>query len=173
MSVIEFISILAGIATPLTLIAACIELALSIRKNKQDKEHDKRKDTLDAYRELQIDVFDELCLKYTKNRIREVSEHYRTKENAEDYRILSIYTAKIEHFCVGVEKDIYDWETVYELAHGFLDGKIRGWLSPLMERKAGFQISDHDPFENTKNVFKKMDARTEELKRGDKYNGNI
>ena len=74
---------------------------------------------------------------------------------------------------MGVEKDIYDWETVYELAHGFLDGKIRDWLSPLMERKAGFQISDHDPFENTKNVFKKMDARTEELKRGDKYNGNI
>jgi len=159
-----YITDVASIFTPLALIIAIVELGITIFKNYKDKKHDKCKDTLDAYRELQRDVFDKLAVQYTQSRIKEVAEHYRTESNRDDYYILGTYTAKIEHFCVGVTHDIYDWETVYELSHGFLDGKIRDWMGPLMDKKTSFY--GKDPFENTRKVFAMMDKETQRRNKG-------
>ena len=59
--------------------------------------HDRRQATLDAFNLLQEQSLDQLN-KYTVQEIQEISKNYRTDE----YKALSTYIARIEHFCVGV-----------------------------------------------------------------------
>lgn len=93
--------------------------------------HDRKKDTLDAYNALQEQVFDKLNL-ITPKEVQEIAKHPTSPE----YKELSGYLARIEHFCVGVNKKIYDRKTVYALAHGYLDGsQILSRISSLIERK--------------------------------------
>lgn len=169
----EIISIIANVATAITMVIALFTLLTSVNKYKAEKLHDKRKDTLDAYHNLQNEVFDKMFPKYSKDIIQDISKHYRTKN--EEYRELSTYLAKIEHFCVGVVYEIYDWEIVYELSHGFFDEKIRDVIKPLMDRKISFSV--HDPFENTRKVYMLMDQETqkrlkETKKQGERENGS-
>ena len=154
------LNLISDIGTFVAMLVAVAEFAVSIRRNRQDKHHAKCKDTLDAYSKLQVEVFDPLTMNFTRAQIVEIAEHY--KKNADEYHLLGTYTARIEHFCVGVEKEIYDWETVYELSHGFFDGKIRNWIEPLMDKKSSF--ADFDPFENTRKVYDKMDKENEKRK---------
>lgn len=150
-------NLISDIGTFVAMVVAVAEFGVSIRNNIQDKHHEKCKDTLDAYNKLQEEVFDPLTMNFTRTQIAEIANHY--KMNADEYHLLGTYTARIEHFCVGVEKEIYDWETVYELSHGFFDGKIRTWIDPLIDKKSSF--IDFDPYENTRKVYVKMDRETE------------
>ena len=114
--------------------------------------HDRKKDTLDAYNILQEQVFDKL------NRImpKEIAEIVR-HPTSEEYKELSGYLARIEHFCVGVNQNIYDWETVYALAHGYLDGEqILSRISPLIDRKNRNGV---DYYENVHSVLDRMNER--------------
>ena len=92
--------------------------------------HDRKKDTLDAFNVLQQQALDPLQ-SYTRARIREIAEDSRSKE----YRIVSTYLARIEHFCVGVEQKIYDQRTVWELSEGFLNRGVYEKLKPIIEHK--------------------------------------
>ena len=117
--------------------------------------HDRKKATLEAFNVLQDQVFDQIN-QYSPKEIAEYMKHPTDKQ----YKILSGYMARIEHFCVGVENNIYDKKTVYELAHGYLDGKVL-WsrLSPIMEAKNNdFQKEDY--FENIHKTMKWMDKET-------------
>jgi hypothetical protein len=92
--------------------------------------HDRMKDTLDAFNVLQQQALDPLQ-SYTRARIREIAEDSRSEE----YRIVSTYLARIEHFCVGVEQKVYDQRTVWELSEGFLNRGIYEKLKPIIEHK--------------------------------------
>ena len=80
---------------------------------------DRKQATLDAYNTLQNEVFDKLNL-FKPSDIREIANHPTSKE----YKKLSALIARIEHFCVGVNTNIYDKDTVYLLTHGYLDGEM-------------------------------------------------
>lgn len=153
----DYISIIADVAAAVAVVIALITFKHSAKTYNEDKLHEKRKDTLDAYHSLQTEVFDNLFLEYKAADIEDIAKHY-IKRNV-DYRKLSTYTAKIEHFCVGVVMNIYDVEVVYELGHGFFDKKVREAIQPLMERK--LSLAEHDPFENTRKVYQIMDEMTE------------
>lgn len=92
--------------------------------------HDRKKDTLDAFNVLQQQALDPLQ-SYTRARIREIAEDSRSEE----YRIISTYLARIEHFCVGVEQKVYDQRTVWELSEGFLNRGVYEKLKPIIEHK--------------------------------------
>ena len=92
--------------------------------------HDRKKDTLDAFNVLQQQALDPLQ-SYTRARIREIAEDSRSEE----YRIVSTYLARIEHFCVGVEQKVYDQRTVWELSEGFLNRGVYEKLKPIIEHK--------------------------------------
>ena len=92
--------------------------------------HDRKKDTLDAFNVLQQQALDPLQ-SYTRAQIREIAEDARS----EDYRLVSTYLARIEHFCVGVEQKIYDQRTVWELSEGFLNRGVYEKLKPIIEHK--------------------------------------
>lgn len=92
--------------------------------------HDRKKDTLDAFNVLQQQALDPLQ-SYTRARIREIAEDSRSEE----YRIVSTYLARIEHFCVGVEQKVYDQRIVWELSEGFLNRGVYEKLKPIIEHK--------------------------------------
>ena len=92
---------------------------------------DRKQATLDAYNRLQREVFDKLNL-YRPSQILEICED----KTSQEYKTLSGYLARIEHFCVGINQKIYDKETFFVLAHGYFDGpQIRNRVEPLIKTK--------------------------------------
>ena len=118
---------------------------------------DRQRATLDAYNQLQEQALDHLNL-YRPSNIKEIVKDRRS----EDYKKLSAYVARIEHFCVGVNQKIYDQKTVYELAHGYFDGGLKVRIEPIIERKNQF---DHDYYANIHKVYAWMEAETEKRKK--------
>ena len=151
----SFINLISMVGTPV----AVITFLFSAYQYWQNKRHEKCKETLDAYNMLQKEVFDVLYLKYTRARIKEIAENWRKAEYKEEYHRLGVLLARIEHFCVGVEQGIYDWKIVYELGHGFFDGTMKAWLSPLVERKESF--TKEELYGNLNKVWIKMAQETD------------
>ena len=117
-------------------------------------QRDKKQATLDAYNTLQNEAFDKLNL-FMPSEIREIMKHTTSKE----YNEVSGYIARIEHFCVGVNQKIYDRKTVYELAHGYFDGKkLRSRMEPVIDQKN--QGADKDYYENIHKVLAWMDRES-------------
>ena len=112
---------------------------------------DRKQATLDAYNTLQNEAFDKLN-PLMPSEIREIMNHTTSRQ----YNEVSGYIARIEHFCVGVNQEIYDRKTVYELAHGYFDGKkLRSRMEPVIDTKN--QGADKDYYENIHKVFAWMD----------------
>lgn len=119
---------------------------------------DRKQATLDAYNQLQEQALDQLN-QYTPANIREIANDCRSAE----YKTISAYVARIEHFCVGVNLKIYDRKTVYELAEGYLNGSIKSRIEPIISAK---NRSGQDYYENIHRVYAWMDA--ERKKRNEK-----
>lgn len=114
--------------------------------------------TLDAFNVLQEQVFDKLN-QYTFVEIREIcnnwqqaieekrkkmkiddgelneKEKQKRKHYFSEYRVLSGYLARIEHFALGVNTRIYDAKIAERAATSYLVMLYRGKLKPLIEVK--------------------------------------
>lgn len=113
---------------------------------------DRKQATLDAYNQLQEQALDHLNY-YRPTEIIEIAKNPRSEE----YKKISTYIARIEHFCVGVNQKIYDSETVYALARDYLDGAIKTRIEPIIDRKN--QYGDDDYYENIHQVYDWMAKR--------------
>lgn len=114
-------------------------------------QRDRKQATLDAYNLLQKQALDHLNY-YMPAQIAEIANNPRSDE----YKKISTYIARIEHFCVGVNKKIYDKETVYALAHDYLDGGIKVRIEPVINRKN--QYKDIDYYENIHQFYNWMEC---------------
>lgn len=115
--------------------------------------HDRRQATLDAYNQLQEQALDHLNY-YRPSEIADIATDPRSKE----YKEISAYIARVEHFCVGVTQKIYDRKTVYELAHGYFDGAVRDRVEPIIEKK---NQSGNDYYGNIHSVYDWMEKETQ------------
>ena len=114
-------------------------------------QRDRKQATLDAYNVLQNEVFDKINL-LMPSEIKEIVKNRRSEE----YKEISSYIARLEHFCVGVNTGIYDRDTVYKLAHGYLDSNtIRSRIDPIIEKK--HIKAEEDYYENIHTVLDWMD----------------
>lgn len=104
------------------------------------KVRDRKQATLEAYNRLQEQVLDHLNV-YMPKQIAEIAKNTRSEE----YKQISAYVVRIEHFCVGVNQKIYDRNVVYELAQGYLDGTIKSRIELMIEKKNRF---GHDYYAN-------------------------
>lgn len=120
--------------------------------------HDRKQATLEAYNLLQEQALDQLYV-YMPKQLKEVVKNRRSEE----YKLLSSYVARVEHFAVGVNQRIYDLNTVYELSHGFLDGGIRTRIEILIGRKD--ENFDEEFYQNIKILYEKMDEKTRKRKK--------
>lgn len=114
--------------------------------------HDRKSATLEAYNRLQAEVFDPLN-SYTPTEISDICEDTKSVE----YKVLSGYMAKIEHFCIGVNEKIYDKGVFYKMAHGYFDGHIlyRRIEPILMSKKNAEQY-----YSNTYSVLEQMNKKS-------------
>lgn len=92
--------------------------------------HEKKKDTLDAFSALQSNALDGLYY-YTKGQIKEIS---KSSNRAVEYKELSLYLSRIEHFCVGIRNGVYNKKIVNKLAGKHLV-PLYDKLTPLIEAK--------------------------------------
>lgn len=107
---------------------------------------DRKQATLDAYNRLEEQALEPLD-KYMPAQIKEIAQ----KPRSEEYKAITAYIARIEHFCVGVNQKIYDRDVVYALAHGFLDGRILSRIVPILEKKQ--QGAKESYYANTEEVL--------------------
>lgn len=92
--------------------------------------HEKKKDTLDAFSALQSNALDGLYY-YTEGQIKEIS---KSSNRAAEYKELSLYLSRIEHFCVGIRNGVYNKKIVNKLAGKHLV-PLYDKLTPLIEAK--------------------------------------
>ena len=90
---------------------------------------ERRTATLNAFNVLQEQVLDHLNL-YTRKRVKEISASPRSEE----YKLLSGYLARLEHFAVGINTGIYDVQVVKRLAGWYLCG-LQDKIDPLIQKK--------------------------------------
>lgn len=149
-----------GEFTPVDLISigfSVIAAVFSLITYRKSIVHDRQQATLEAYNQLQEQALDHLNY-YVPTQVAEIAKDPRSDE----YKKISAYIARIEHFCVGVNQKIYDQKTVYELAHGYLDGGIKKRIEPIIERKNRF---GHDYYANIHKVYAWMEQETEKRKK--------
>ena len=149
-----------GEFTPVDLISigfSVIAAVFSLITYRKSIVHDRQQATLEAYNQLQEQALGHLNY-YVPTQVAEIAKDPRSDE----YKKISAYIARIEHFCVGVNQKIYDQKTVYELAHGYLDGGIKKRIEPIIERKNRF---GHDYYANIHKVYAWMEQETEKRKK--------
>lgn len=144
--------IISAIALAVSFFAAIFSIFTHVSTVKRDR----KQATLDAYNLLQEQVFDKIVL-IPPSEIKEIAKNSRS----EKYKEVSGYLARIEHFCVGVNMKIYDFNTFYELAHGFFDGRVKNRLEPMLESK---QKSTDNYYNNISKVLSQMKARSKSKK---------
>lgn len=110
----ESISLIIALISAFVAAASMIFTVISYKKTVI---HDRKQATLEVYNRLQAEVFDNLNT-YSPAEIRDICMDTKSSE----CKIISGYVARIEHFCVGLNEDIYDKQTFYALAHGYFDG---------------------------------------------------
>lgn len=150
------IEILTLICTILSIFYVIAEFNKSNKIRRDDLDHERKVATLEAFNRLQNEALDILYINYEPKDIKTIVEGRKTAEYKTEYRKLSTYIARIEHFCVGVETEIYDWKTVYELAHGFFDGSIKSRVMQVLDVKDTCFGGKH--YEYTRKVYERMRA---------------
>lgn len=134
----------------ITLFLSIIATVFSVVTYRNSIIHDRRQATLDAYNQLQEQALDHLN-HYMPSETVEIAKNPRSEE----YKKVSSYVARVEHFCVGVNQKIYDSETVYALAKDYLDGVIRARIEPIIDRKNKFGSNNY--YENIHRVYDWME----------------
>ena len=132
------ISIISALASAVTIVVTWVLYCETVK-------HDKKVDTLDAFNRLQNEALDHLY-KLSAADIKRISQNPRSDE----YKQITVYLARIEHFCVGVNTGIYSVEVVKRMAGKYLVATYKKCY-PLIEKKRAISQADkhNDEFEKT------------------------
>ena len=103
----------------ITIIISLIALGISCFSFYKSFKRDTLRDTIKAYTDLQEYLYQYYV--YSEGEI----EAFIDDRESEEYKSLSNSLAQIEIFATGVRKDIYDYDVIFKMAHGFLDGALR------------------------------------------------
>ena len=134
-------------ATVITIIVAVITYVRDTKRKAQQ-------DTIEAYNQLQ----DEVLLKISRLTPTEVRE-FSARKKSEEYKQFTEYLMKIECFCIGLEKKIYDFDVFYALTRDYFNGErgaIRPTILPMLEEK---KKSGKNYYPALERIWKKMDEK--------------
>lgn len=162
----------------IAIIISFVSILVSVVIYRKGVEREQRQATLDAFNILQEQVFDNLN-QYTFAEIKDICSNWKkaiednrnkkvlTEEEKEqqekclsEYRKLSGYLARIEHFALGVNTDIYDTEIAERAATSYFVMLYRGKLKPLIEVKHSGK-SDTEYYAE----FRKLVERIEQIEK--------
>ena len=131
-----------------SVIVAVLALVLSAYTFILTYKRDKVRDTIKAYTDLQSFLYH--YYEYSDGEI----ETFVDDWESEEYKSLSNSLAQVEMFATGVKQGIYDYNVVFKLAHGFLDGTLRDRLEYMLDMKTE---KHPELYRNTRWLLKKMD----------------
>ena len=151
--IIEIVSKLFGISAA---IVAVLTGAFGVYTYFRDSKRKLCSDTIAEYKRMQEDVFKKLN-ELTPNDVRVLTE---TADSTAYYELQDCL-AKIEHFCVGINRGVYDFETVYQLSHGYFDYKLQRLFEPLLDQKLNKYDGGEDYYNNLHKVWARMKARSD------------
>ena len=114
----------------ITIVISVAALVLAVYQCFGDYRRKKRQDTLEAYNELQNDVFTPL------NKLRKEYAELPIDNDFEMRSEVTGYLAKIERFCVGVNLKIYDIKTLKRCGGAYFVRQYL-YLKPLIDIKKG------------------------------------
>ena len=114
-------------------------------------------ETMAEYKRLQEEVFDKLNDWTSAEQVAEAADSPGTYGHTE----LDNALARIEHFCVGLNRGVYDFETFYQLSHGYFDYKLQRLFEPLLDKKLNEYDGGEDYYNNLHKVWKRMAERSE------------
>lgn len=132
----------------LALVVALFAFILSLVQFVRESSRQKKESTLDAYNELQKDVFDKL---------NKLNGPICAKRGTVKWDVCTDFLAKIERFSVGVNTGIYSIYVLNRLAGGFFIHEYNN-LSLIIQRKRIDEIvkgGHYDEFEMTVKRLKK------------------
>lgn len=130
---------------------------LSVIQFVKDNSRQKRESTLNAYSDLQDDVFTNLNILLSEYEI-EKKKLSSLRTGDKEWEEITGYLAKIERFSVGINSRIYSINVLNRLGGGYFIRLYRE-LSPVIEkkRKADKSKGNHyDEFEATVKKLEKM-----------------
>lgn len=144
----EIVSCFADVATVIAVVIAAYQLRTDLTRNR-------RMATLEAYDILQRDAFD-ILNKWNPKEIKEACKN----RQSDAYKDLSVALARIEHFCVGINHNVYDIDIFYEISHGYFDegGALYRRMMPILESK--LSAAKEDYFKNIHKVLAEMKAKS-------------
>lgn len=75
-----------------------------------------------------------------------------------EYKRLISCVARVEHFCVGINQGIYDQDVLFEMAAGYLDGRVYKLIEPIIARRNsnGKRCEGKDFYQNYHKVVQWM-----------------
>ncbi|MCI7685434.1 MAG: hypothetical protein MSS24_01715 [Clostridiales bacterium] len=91
---------------------------------------EKIRDTIKAYADLQEDLYQ--FYEYQEGEI----ETFVDDRQSEEYKALSSSLAQIEVYATGVKRGLYDFDTMYSIAHGYIDGSLRERIEYMLDMKS-------------------------------------
>lgn len=114
---------------------------------------DRKQATLEAYNVLQEQALDKLNA-YKPAQIKDIAKN----SNSSEFKRISEYMARIEHFCVGINNKVYDMTVLVELADGYLNCGIYKRVMPIIEKKQAYSKEQY--YDNFEKVVNKMNNRS-------------
>ena len=148
------VEVIAAVGAAVSAIVAAIALVYSVRTQNKIKVQEQKVQTMEAFNRLQREVLDKM------NEVdKKFIESALVNNDKNEISKYSAYLARIEHFAVGVNSDIYDLQVVRRLGGQYMIG-IYNKLIPLIEfkRKRGRNTNLYNEFErmikNLKETYK-------------------
>lgn len=111
-NIITFIS---AIASVFATIFAAVELRRSRKANEERKNRERKEATIRAYNNLQNQVLDNL-VSVSHEEVDDLIKNIDRDEFKKIYMDYKALIARCEHFAVGINEKIYDFEVLYELS---------------------------------------------------------
>lgn len=108
------LSAVATFATAISAVMAVMAFCKSVKTQKKISENTKKQMTIEAFNYLQEQVLDKF-VSFSKSDVSIILDNMEHEDVKEAYNDCRAMIAKCEHFAVGVNTEIYDFETVERL----------------------------------------------------------
>jgi hypothetical protein len=157
MTIDNIVGIVSALTSLVASICAAVALFQTKKYNKESFERQRKEATIHAYQTLQEQVLDKLVI-INKTEIHNVINYKdESKEFLEIYNEYRALIARCEHFAVGVNNNIYDFNVLVDLS-GIHLVMLYNKLNPIIQcaRSATY---GKDAFKNFEILVKELEKR--------------
>ena len=138
----------------ITILVMVTPIIIAVFRYFKDIKRKAQQDTLETYQQLQKDVLSKIS-RLTPSQMHEFSNNNKSEE----YKQVTEYLMTIECFCIGLRKEIYDFDVFFALTHDYFNNKrgpIKPTIEPMLDNKLKRNGKNYYP--SLKRIWERMDA---------------